>query len=146
MNMARVHKMEIDLVLAHEMVAATIAKAHEINTFVSIAILDHGANLLAFSRMDGAELAGPNLAVDKAYTSVTNRISTAELKSRFAPDGDLPGMSANGQGRYIAFAGGLPCWDASNVVGAIGVSGGTWDEDEICAQAGLAVFLKAAQA
>ncbi len=144
--MPRVERMEIDLALAIAMIDAAMAKSQEISAPVSIAVLDHGANLLAFSRMDGAELAGPNLAVDKAYTSVTNRIATGELKARVAPDGDLPGMSANGNGRYIAFAGGIPCWDGDRVVGAIGVSGGSWDEDQIIAEAAIAVFEKAAQA
>lgn len=143
--MPRKERMEIDLQLAHEMIAAAISKAQAINTQVSVAVVDHGAHLLAFSRMDGAELAGPNLAVDKAYTSVTNRTETADLKSRVAPDGDLPGMSANGNGRYIAFAGGIPCWDGEVVVGAIGVSGGSWEEDQVCAEAAIDVFLKAAQ-
>ena len=143
--MPRRERMEIDLALAQEMINAAINKAREINTYVSIAVVDHGAHLLAFSRMDGAELAGPNLAVDKAYTSVTNRIETGDLKPRVAPDGDLPGMSANGNGRYIAFAGGIPCWDGEVVVGAIGVSGGSWEEDQVCAEAAIDVFLKAAQ-
>ena len=144
--MPRVERMEIDLALAIEMIDAAMNKSREINAPVSIAVLDHGANLLAFSRMDGAELAGPNLAIDKAYTSVTNRIATGELKARVAPDGDLPGMSANGNGRYIAFAGGIPCWDGDRVVGAIGVSGGSWEEDQIIAEAAIAAFEKAAQA
>lgn len=144
--MPRVERMEIDLALAIAMIDAAMAKSKGINAPVSIAVLDHGANLLAFSRMDGAELAGPNLAVDKAYTSVTNRIATGELKARVAPDGDLPGMSANGNGRYIAFAGGIPCWDGDRVVGAIGVSGGSWDEDQVIAEAAIAVFEKATQA
>jgi len=58
----------------------------------------------------------------------------------------LPGMSANGNGRYIAFAGGIPCWDGDRVVGAIGVSGGSWDEDQICAEAAIEVFKRACSA
>jgi uncharacterized protein GlcG (DUF336 family) len=141
--MPRVERMEIDLTLALLMTEAAKAKALEIGAPMSIAVVDAGANLLSFNRMDGAELAGPNLAVDKAYTSVTNRIETGELRSRIAPDGDLPGMNANGNGRYIAFAGGIPCWDGDRVVGAIGVSGGSWDEDQICAEAAIAVFHEA---
>jgi len=144
--MPRVERMEIDLALALLMTEGAKAKAIEIGAPMSIAVLDAGANLLSFNRMDGAELAGPNLAVDKAYTSVTNRIATGELRARIAPDGDLPGMNANGNGRYIAFAGGIPCWDGDRVVGAIGVSGGSWDEDQICAEAAIAVFNKACSA
>ena len=141
--MPRVTRMEIDLALALDMVEAAKRKAMEIGVPMSIAVLDAGANMLAFNRMDGAELAGPNLAVDKAYTSVTNRIATGELRKRIATDGDLPGMNANGNGRYIAFAGGIPCWDDDRVVGAIGVSGGSWDDDHVCALAAIDVFSKA---
>ena len=144
--MPRVERMEIDLALALLMTESAKAKATEIGAPMSIAVLDAGANLLSLNRMDGAELAGPNLAVDKAYTSVTNRIATGELRARIAPDGDLPGMNANGNGRYIAFAGGIPCWDGDRVVGAIGVSGGSWDEDQICAEEAIAVFNKACSA
>ena len=143
--MPRVTRMEIDLALANDMIAAAKAKAVEIGAPMSIAVLDAGANLLAFNRMDGAELAGPNLAIYKAYTSVTNRIATGELRERIAPQGDLPGMNANGNGRYIAFAGGIPCWDGDRVVGAIGVSGGSWDEDQVCAEAAIALFEQAAK-
>jgi len=143
--MPRVTRMEIDLALANDMIAAAKAKAVEIGAPMSIAVLDAGANLLAFNRMDGAELAGPNLAIDKAYTSVPNRIATGELRERIAPQGDLPGMNANGNGRYIAFAGGIPCWDGDRVVGAIGVSGGSWDEDQVCAEAAIALFEQAAK-
>jgi uncharacterized protein GlcG (DUF336 family) len=95
--------------------------------------------------MDRAEIAGPTLAVDKAYTAVAHRIATADLTALTAPGGALAGMQANGGGRYIVFGGGLPCWSddpqsGGIVVGGIGVSGGTTEQDIACADAALNVF------
>ena len=91
--------------------------------------------------MDGAEIAGPTLATDKAFTAVAHRIATAELGPLTVDGGPLQGMQANGGGRYVVFAGGLPCWDQAGdrVVGGIGVSGGSAEEDAAIAAAGLAV-------
>lgn len=138
--MPRIERMEIDLALAVAMVDAAIATATQHGIVVSAAVVDGGGNLLAFKRMDDAEVAGPTLAVDKAYTSVAHRIETHELAALVAPGGDLVGMNANGGGRYVAFAGGVPCWDGTRVVGGMGVSGGTGEQDLACARAGHAVF------
>jgi len=93
-----------------------------------------------FQRMDRAEIAGPTLAVDKAFTAVAHRIETAELGPLTAPGAPLWGLQANGGGRYVVFAGGLPCWYDGVVVGGVGVSGGTTEEDAACARAALSVF------
>ena len=143
--MARVERMEIDLALATQMAQAAISHAETLGIVVSAAVVDAGGNLVAFLRMDGAEIAGPTLAVDKAYTSVAHRIATHELAALVVPGGDLVGMYANGNGRYVAFAGGLPCWDGERVVGAIGVSGGTGDQDLACATRGHERFEAAAR-
>ena len=107
----RIERMEIDLRLALAMVEAALRTAADLGIVVSAAVVDGGGNLLAFQRMDDAEVAGPTLAIDKAYTSVAHRIQTHELGPLVAPGGDLVGMNANGGGRYVAFAGGVPCWD-----------------------------------
>lgn len=142
--MGRVTRMEVDLKLAVAMIDAALAAASASGIAVSAAVVDSGGNLVAFQRMDDAEVAGPTLAVDKAYTAVAHRIETHELCPLVAPGGDLAGMNANGGGRYVAFAGGVPCWDGSRVVAAIGVSGGTGEQDLACARAGHAVYLEAA--
>ncbi len=71
--------MEILAEEAQAIVAAAIAKVWSLGIEVSAAVLDWGGNLRAFVRMNGAEIAGAVLAIDKAYTSVANRISTHEL-------------------------------------------------------------------
>ena len=104
------------------------------------AVVDRGGHLVHFQRMDEAEIAGPTLAVDKAYTAVAHRIETAALAALTQPGAELWGLQANGGGRYVVFGGGIPCWHGGLVVGAIGVSGGTAEQDAECARAGAAVF------
>jgi uncharacterized protein GlcG (DUF336 family) len=131
--------MSIDLQTANAMITAAAERARSLGALVSIAVVDAGGNLVAFGRMDGAEIAGPTLAVDKAYTSVSNQISTQELSALAAPGGPLFGLHSNGGGRFVIFGGGIPIEDETGaVVGAIGVSGGAVEEDVAAASAGVA--------
>ena len=130
----------ITLALAARMSQAAVDRAAELGALVSAAVVDQGGHLVHFQRMDKAEIAGPTLAVDKAFTAVAHRIETAELGPLTQPGGDLWGLPVNGGGRYVVFGGGIPCWHDGVVVGAIGVSGGTALEDAECARAGHAVF------
>ena len=143
--MGRVTRFEMTLALAEQMITAARMSAHSQDIAVSIAVVDAGGHLVSFARMDGAEIAGPTLAPDKAFTAVAHRIATGELTALTAPGGELAGMNAAAGGRYIAFPGGLPCWDGDRVIGAIGVSGGSAAQDQACAQAGLTVYLQAQQ-
>lgn len=129
---------DIDIVVSQAIIAASIDKAGILGAHVSVAVVDAGGNLTAFLRMDGAEIAGPTLAVDKAYTSVSNRISTQELSLLAAPGGPLFGLHSNGGGRFVIFGGGMPIFYGDAVIGGIGVSGGSVEEDIACASAGLA--------
>lgn len=138
--MARVTRFELDLALAQRMSGTARATAIDQGALVSVAVVDAGGHLVCFERMDGAEIAGPVLARDKAYTAVAHRIATAELTHLVAPGGELAGMHSADGGRYITFAGGLPLWDGDRVVGGIGVSGGTADQDAAAAAAGAAVY------
>jgi uncharacterized protein GlcG (DUF336 family) len=130
----------ITLELAARMSQAAVERAAAVGALVSAAVVDQGGHLVHFQRMDKAEIAGPTLAVDKAFTAVAHRIATAELTALTQPGGDLWGLQANGSGRYVVFGGGIPCWYDGLVVGAVGVSGGTAEEDAECARAGVAVF------
>ena len=131
--------MTIDLSTAQAIIRAATEKAASLGALVSAAVVDAGGNLVAFARMDGAEIAGPTLAVDKAYTAVSNRITTHELSVLASPGGPLFGLHSNGGGRFVIFGGGIPVVDEAGVViGGIGVSGGTVDEDVASAEAGLA--------
>jgi uncharacterized protein GlcG (DUF336 family) len=132
--------MTVDLATALKMVAAAHVEAARRSILVSAAVVDAGGHLVAFGRMDGAEIAGPVLAVDKAYTAVANRVATSELATLAAPGGELFGLHANGGGRFVIFGGGVPIVIEGGVVGGVGVSGASTVEDEACALAALAAL------
>ena len=135
----------ITLAAAQQALAAGVAEAERIGVAVSVAVVDACGVLRAFARMDGAEIAGEVLAVDKAYTAVAHRTSTAELGALAQPGGELFGLQANGRGRYVMFGGGLPATDADGtVIGAVGVSGAAVADDVACAEAARAALSAAA--
>ena len=135
----------ITLAAAQLALAAGIAEAERLGVTVSVAVVDAGGVLRAFARMDGAEIAGEALAVDKAYTAVAHRTPTAELGALAQPGGELFGLQANGRGRYVMFGGGLPVTDADGgVIGAVGVSGAAVAEDVACAEVARAALTGAA--
>jgi len=138
--MARVTLTVVDLDLALQLCTAARQRAAVQGALVSVAVVDGGGHLVAFQRMDGAEIAGPVLARDKAYTAVAHRIATEELVAPTAPGGPLAGMSAADGGRYVCFGGGIPLWSGGLVVGAVGVSGGTAEQDVGCARAAAALW------
>jgi uncharacterized protein GlcG (DUF336 family) len=134
----------VDLDLALSMCEAARAEASAHGALVSVAVVDGGGHLLAFQRMDGAEIAGPVLARDKAYTAVAHRAPTDELQLLVGERGDLTGMYAADGGRFVCFPGGLPLWSGvgsgRRVVGGIGVSGGTAEQDARAARAAAVLW------
>ncbi|GAA4607477.1 heme-binding protein [Actinoallomurus liliacearum] len=126
----------ITLTTALRICEAAVVEAERAGALVSVAVVDAGGHLVAFMRMDGAEIAGPVLAPDKAYTAVANRIATHELAEQAAPGGPLFGLHAHASGRFVIFGGGVPLRLGDGVIGAVGVSGGTVTEDVACARAG----------
>jgi uncharacterized protein GlcG (DUF336 family) len=130
--------LEIGLDVALRIIAAARREADQIGVGMSIAVVDEGGNLKAFARMDNAELAGVELAKDKAYTSLANSTATDELAVQAAPGGPLFGLHALVGGRYVIFGGGIPLRRGGRIVGAIGVSGGAVEQDVACASAGVA--------
>jgi uncharacterized protein GlcG (DUF336 family) len=131
----------ITLAAAQQGVAAGITIGQSLGVAVSLAVVDAGGVLKAFARMDGAEIAGEVLAVDKAYTAVAHRAATAELAPLAVAGGELFGLHASGHGRYVLFAGGLPVLIDGVAVGGVGVSGGSAEQDLACAEAALAALL-----
>jgi len=115
-------------------------KALEINKPMCIAVVDSGGHLLAFHRMDGALLASIEIAVNKAFTAVMLKVETSKLAELAKPGGELFGVDSSHRGRIVIFGGGIPIFNDEKLLGAVGVSGGTVDEDMIVAKAGISVI------
>jgi uncharacterized protein GlcG (DUF336 family) len=130
----------VTLQAAQAVVDAARAKADEIGVPMNIAVVDEGNNLTAFARMDGAWLGSIDIAQSKAYTARAFDMETRELAPLAQPGGPLYGIEAGNDGRVIVFAGGIPLTVGGRIVGAIGVSGGTVDQDQEVAEAGVAAF------
>jgi uncharacterized protein GlcG (DUF336 family) len=125
---------------AQAVVAGAVKKAEEIGVPMDIAVVDEGNNLTAFARMDGAWLGSIDIAQNKAYTARSFDMSTKDLAPLAQPNQPLYGIEASNQGRLIVFAGGIPLEADGRVVGAIGVSGGSVEQDHEVAEAGVAAF------
>lgn len=130
----------VTLERATAVVAAARQKAEEIGVPMNIAVVDAGNNLTAFARMDGAWLGSIDIAQGKAYTARAFDMETKTLGQASQPGEPLFGIHASNGGRIIIFAGGIPLKDGDAVVGAIGVSGGTVEQDQEVAEAGAAAF------
>ena len=130
----------VTLSAAQAVVDAAVKKADEIGVPMDIAVVDEGNNLTAFARMDGAWLGSIDIAQNKAYTARSFDMSTKDLAPLAQPNQPLYGIEASNQGRLIVFAGGIPLEADGKVVGAIGVSGGSVEQDHEVADAGAAAF------
>ncbi len=122
------------------MIEAARQHATKIGVMMNIAVVDAGAHLVAFARMDGAWLGSIDIAQDKAFTARAFDISTKELAKMAQPNEPLFGITASNENRVVIFAGGIPLKVGGTVVGAIGCSGGKPDQDHEVAAAGLAAF------
>jgi len=130
----------VTLRAAQAVVEAARAKAEEIGVPMNIAVVDDGNNLTAFARMDGAWLGSIDIAKNKAYTARAFDMSTKDLAPLCQPNQPLFGIHASNQGQLIVFAGGIPLTAGDQVVGAVGVSGGSVEQDHEVAEAGVAAF------
>src|SRR5579864_1170929 len=131
---------ELTLEAAERMVAAAKKKAAEINTKMDIAVVDAGGNLKAFARMDGAWLGSIDIAQRKARTARWFDMETGAIGKLSQPGGPLFGIE-HSNGGLITFPGGVPLKNAEgDVVGAVGVSGSTVENDHTVAAAGAAAL------
>ncbi len=119
------------------------AKAQEIGVDMCIAITDDGGNLLNFKRMDGGRVTSIQIAMDKSFTASAARKPTRAYGDVSRPDGPAFGINTSNQGRFCIVAGGLPIFVDDQIVGGIGCSSGTPDQDELVSQAGVDALLAA---
>jgi uncharacterized protein GlcG (DUF336 family) len=125
---------------ARRVIAAAEKKAQEIGQPMNIAVADEGGNLVAHVRMDGAWIGSIDIAINKAFTSKAFDISTKDLASNSQSGQQFFGIHVSNHGRIMIFAGGIPLKRGGKVVGAIGVSGGSGEQDHTVAEAGAAAF------
>ena len=120
------------------MIAAAQEKAAAIDTKMHVAIVDAGANLVAFARMDGAWLGSLDISIKKAKTARFFDMNTGDIGELSQPGGSLYNIEHSNDG-LITFPGGIPIKnDRGEVIGAIGVSGSTVENDHTVAEAGAA--------
>jgi glc operon protein GlcG len=129
---------------AELVLAAAQARAVEIKVPMDIAVVDDGAHLLAFARMDGAKLSSVEIAIRKAQGAAIRRLPTAPARTGEEVNVVLSmGLALATQGRQIPVRGGIPLLVDGVCVGAIGVSNGTEDQDVDVAQAGVRALERA---
>lgn len=130
--------MNITLEQAEKLIAAAKEKAVSLNTKMNIAVVDSGANLVAFARMDGAWLGSLDISIKKAKTARFFDMNSGEIGKLSQPGGSLYNIE-HSNGGLITFPGGVILKDASGeIIGAIGVSGSTVEDDHAVAEAGAA--------
>lgn len=125
---------------ARRVIAAGEKKAIEIGQPMNIAVADEGGNLVAHVRMDNAWLGSIDISIKKAFTARAFDIATKDLATHSQSGGQFFGIHASNDGRVMIFAGGIPLKKDGKVVGAIGVSGGSGEQDHAVAEAGEAAF------
>lgn len=128
--------MNVTLKQAEKAIAAAQLKSVELNTKMNIAVVDAGANLVAFARMDGAWLGSLDISIKKAKTARFFDMNTGDIGALSQPGGALYNIE-HSNGGLITFPGGVPIKNANGqVIGAIGVSGSTVENDHAVALAG----------
>lgn len=132
--------MKLTLDIAKIIMEAAERKAKELGLAEDIAIVDEGANLIAFHRMDNARIAGIEIAVNKAWTSVAMKMPTSNLAQAALPGSPSYGINTTNQGKIVILGGGIPLQKGERIVGGIGVSGGTSNQDVEVANAAVKAF------
>src|SRR6476660_5673811 len=130
----------ITLADARRVIEAAERKAVEIGQPMNIAVVDSGGNLVAHVRMDKAWIGSVDISIKKAWTARAFDISTKELAELSQSGDQFFGIHASNNGKVMIFAGGIPLKRGSEVVGAVGVSGGLGKQDQAVAEAGVAAF------
>ena len=132
--------MNITLAQAEKAIAAAKKKAVEIDTKMNIAVVDAGANLVAFVRMDGAWLGSVDISIKKAKTARFFDMNTGVVGELSQPGGSLYNIEHSNNG-LITFPGGIPIKNANDdIIGAIGVSGSAVENDHAVAEAGASAL------
>ena len=130
----------VSLDAARKVIRAGQDKARDIGQPMNIAVVDAGANLVAFERMEGAWLGSIDISINKAFTARAFDIETKTLGENSQSGNQFFGIHASNHGRVMIFAGGVPLKQNGQVVGAVGVSGGSGKQDQDVAEAAAKAF------
>jgi uncharacterized protein GlcG (DUF336 family) len=125
---------------AKRMLAAGEAKAVELGIAYNIAVVDAGGHLVAFLRQDGALIGSINLAIDKAVTARIFDKSTAFLATLAQSGKPLFGIQESNAGKVVIFGGGIPIMIDGKIIGAVGASAGTVEQDIEVAETVISAF------
>lgn len=128
---------------AKQMLAAGEAAALETGLAYNIAVVDAGGNLIAFSRQDGALIGSIDLAIGKARTARLFDKTTDELSHLAQPAAPLFGIEQSNEGKIVIFGGGLPVHLNGAIIGAVGTSAGTVEQDIAVARAAVSAIANA---
>lgn len=133
-------KKKMSLALAKSLIEKVEEKANEIKVAAVIAVSDEAGRITAVHCMDGAYIASYDIAVNKTFTSAGLKMSTAELAGLAQPGQPLYGIQHTNEGKIVIFGGGEPLEIDGKIIGALGVSGGTAEQDTMLAAYGKEVF------
>lgn len=120
--------------IADQLIAAGIGKAKEIGVNMVLAVVDDGGNLVAFRRMEDSFLISIDVAQGKAFSGAALRMPTSVLANAVQPGAEIYGMEMARPGKIITFGGGYPLFADGELIGGFGMSGGSAEEDMICAE------------
>lgn len=134
--------MRIDQADARLLIEGARLKASEIGVPMCIAVTDESGHLVAFERMDGGKITSITIAIDKAFTAAGAKKATHEYGAASQPGAPAYGINSAIGGRLMVVGGGLPVTVDGQVVGGIGLSSGTPQQDRDCAEAGIRHFLE----
>ena len=135
MELITVRRLSIDD--ARVLIEGAEEKSREIGVPMCSAVTDEAGNLIAFTRMDGAKISSITIAMDKAFTGAAAKKGTHEYNQLAVPGKPTFGIHVTNRGRFSIIGGGLPIIIDDEVVGGIGISGGTAEEDLIVAQGAI---------
>ena len=128
----------LTLAMAQSYIEKAIRKAKELGVAMSVAVVDDGGHLVGSARMDGGLFLTPDIARGKAYTAVAFKKPTVEVVDRFkGRDQFITGVVAMEPGNVVIGSGGIPIVQEGRIIGGIGLSGGTPEQDHVCAETAL---------
>ncbi len=139
-HVCKCKKHVMSLKLANALIDKVKAKATDMGVNVVVAVSDKAGRPVSVQCMDDAYIASFDIAINKTYTSASLKMSTAQLANLSQPGQDLYGIQFTNNGKIVIFGGGEVLEADGHIVGALGVSGGTAEEDTAIAAYGKEVF------